>query len=278
MVADLVSTGCLLLLYAVAVMVATPLAVTRRRWTSRLPRLAIMIWIGALASGCTAMLVSFGCTIGAAVALAHRPHGVREQVTWHSALNSFGITAVACLATAVGGAMIGLVLYRAATGSLRRSHLRVRIAAALGRRAAAPARRVTTVVVDSETRSAISVPGRRPVIVVSSQLRDLLTAAELRTVVEHERGHLLQRHHLLVQLADLQYRCAPLLPCARALERSIHLLVELAADDHAVRRCGAGLTARALRALGAANHDDGLRLRAQRIEARSSRGEVALGG
>ena len=105
---------------------------------------------------------------------------------------------------------------------------------------------------------------------VSSRLRDTLTPAQLEAVVEHERGHLLQHHHLLVQLADLQYRCAPVLPCARSLERSMHLLVELAADDHAARRCGRSTTASALRALGAATGDPSLPLRAHRLEVRGA--------
>ena len=140
-----------------------------------------------------------------------------------------------------------------------------RVTTALTRRPGS--RTAPTVVVRSEQNSAVAVPGRRPVIVVSSHLRDTLSPAQLEAVVEHERGHLVQHHHLLLQLAHLQYRCAPVLPCARSLEQSLHLLVELAADDHAARRCGRRTTATALRALGTATGDDGLRLRAHRLEA-----------
>jgi hypothetical protein len=44
----------------------------------------------------------------------------------------------------------------------------------------------------------------------------------------------------------------------------LHLLVELAADDRAVRRCGPGVTAAALTKVAAASDDDAMRLRARR--------------
>jgi Zn-dependent protease with chaperone function len=266
----LVSGGCLLLLYAVVVMVATPLVVTRRRWTSRLPRTAILVWIGALGSGGVAMLASLGCAIGAASTLAARPHRSHARLSLHTALDGIGLTVAACLMTAIGGGVACVVVYRVVVGAATRRRLRGNAVTAIAHRPV-PGRSAPTVMVESKHGSAMSIPGRHPVIVVSSRLRDLLSAAELAAVVEHERGHLMQRHHLLLQLADLQYRCAPVLPCARSLERSIHLLVEFAADDHAARRCGRLATAHALRALGAATGDDGMRLRAHRLESRVRR-------
>jgi Zn-dependent protease with chaperone function len=276
-IATLVSGGCLLLLYAAAVMVATPLVVTRRRWTSRLPRTAIVVWIGALGSGGVAMIASLGCAIAAASTLAARPRRPHARISVHAALDGIGLTVVACLMTAIGGGLACVVVYRIVVASAIRRRLRGTAASAIAPRQGR-GRATPTVVVDSDHGGAVSIPGRHPVIVVSSRLRDLLSEAELTAVVEHERGHLTQRHHLLLQLADLQYRCAPVLPCARSLERSIHLLVELAADDHAARRCGRQATAQALRALGAATGDDGMRLRAHRLESRAPRRpEVAHG-
>lgn len=263
MTGELVGSGCLLLVYAVLAMILTPVVVTRRRWTSTLPRTAILVWIGALGSGAVAMLASLGCAIAAASMLAARPE--RERLSLHAVLSGVGLTLAACLMTALCGGVACVLLYRLVSGAAARRRLRTGIDTHARR---TPAAGVPTVVVRSEERSAVSVPGRRPVIVVSSALRDALTPAELEAVVEHERGHLAQRHHLLLQLADLQYRCAPALPCARSLEGSIQLLVELAADDHAARRCGRRTLARALRVLGSANGDPGMQLRAQRLERR----------
>jgi Zn-dependent protease with chaperone function len=270
-ISTLVSGGCLLLLYAVAVMVATPLVVTRRRWTSRLPRTAILVWIGALGSGGVAMLASLGCAILAASTLAARPHRPHARLSLHAALDGIGLTVTACLMTAIGGGLACVVVYRIVVAATVRRRLRGIATTAATAPQRGHGRVAPTIMVDSDHGSAVSIPGRHPVIVVSSRLRDLLSEAELTAVVEHERGHLTQRHHLLLQLADLQYRCAPVLPCARSLERSIHLLVELAADDHAARHCGRQATARALRALGAATGDDGMHLRAHRLESRTLR-------
>lgn len=265
MIAELVAAGCLLLVYAATVMVATPYVITHRRWTSRLPRTAMSVWIGALGSGAVAMLASLGCAIFAATALAARPRQA-STLSVSAALNGIGLTLAACLMTAIGGGLACVIGYRAVIGATLRRRLRADLAASLT--PTSGLRTAPTVIVRSEENSAVSVPGRRPVIVVSSTLRNTLSPGQLEAVVEHERGHLIQRHHLLMQLAHLQYRCVPVLPCARSLEQSVHLLVELAADDHAARHCGRRMTAAALRALGAATGDDGLQLRAHRLEQR----------
>lgn len=274
---ELVAAGFLLLLYAAAVMVVTPPLVTRRRWTSRLPRTALLVWVGAVGSGAVAMLASLGCAIWAATTLSEQQH---RQVTLDHVVDGLGITLGACLMTAVGGGVLCAALYRAVVAATSRRRVRAAVALAApateGRpRGRAAARRTPPLVVHSEEATAISVPGRKPVIMVSTRLQETLTPAQLEAVVEHERGHLLQRHHLLLQLADLQYRCAPALPCARSLERSVHLLVELAADDHAAQRCGYATTATALRTLGGMTGDRGLDLRATRLERRGARVEAA---
>lgn len=261
MISHLVVGGCLLLIYAAIVMVAAPVAVSRRRWTSALPRTAITVWAGALGSGVIAMLTSFVCAIAAASTLATRP---RAPLSLHSALSGIGLTLTACLMTAVGGGLLCVAVYRLAVAAVDRHRLHQDVSAAFG-----PSHAWTdTVVVDSDAASAISLGGRHPLILVSSLLAGRLTPDELEAVVEHERGHLAQRHHTLLQVADLQYRCAPALPCAQALERSLHLLVELAADDHAARRCGVAVTASALRALASVTSEDGFALRARRLERR----------
>lgn len=269
MIAELVAAGCLLLLYAVAAMVTAPFLITRRRWTSRMPRTAMTVWIGALGSGGVAMLASLGCAIAAATTLAAQPRHA-EALSLRAALNGIGLTLAACVMTAAGGGLICMAAYRVVVGAAARRRLRTEVAAALT--PTSGPRTAPTVVVRSSHNSAVSIPGRRPVIVISSTLRETLSPGQLEAVVEHERGHLIQRHHLMTQLAHLQYRCAPVLPCARSLEQSVHLLVELAADDHAARRCGRRTTATALRALGTATGDAALHLRAHRLEIRGRRG------
>lgn len=263
MIAHLVAAGSILLAYAVAVMVATPMVVTRRRWTSRMPRTAISLWTGALGSGGIAMVASLACAVAAAAELASRP---RAPLTVQATMTGLGLTLAACAMTALGGGVASVVAYRVVVGTIAQRRLRSGAGAVVAR----SSRRtpVSPRVVRSDRVTAVSLPGRHPVIVVSSALADALTPDELEAVVEHERGHLLQHHHLLVRLADVQYRCAPILPCARSLERSMHLLVELAADDYAARRCGRSTTLSALRTMATHTGDAGLALRARRLEVR----------
>jgi len=260
-----VATAGLLLGYAVLVTVATPPLVTSRRWSGRLPRTAVMLWMGALGTSGLALVASLVCMVGAASSLSGQPG---EPLSFHDVAGDVSVTVVAWVMTALGGGGLASVGYRTMLAVSERRRVARGLPFAAG--TSHGARHLTALVVDSQEPHAVSVPGRRPMILVSSRLRESLTPQQLEAVVEHERGHLLQHHHLFVGLADLQYRCAPTLPSARSLEQSVHLLVELAADDHAARRCGCAVAATALRALGEATGDHGFALRAHRLERRAA--------
>ncbi|MFC6706888.1 M56 family metallopeptidase [Flexivirga alba] len=105
--------------------------------------------------------------------------------------------------------------------------------------------------------------GRR--ILVTRGLRDALGPAELRAVLHHERCHLLRRHHLVLRIAAVNVACFPSLRGARAFEKSVHLLIEMSADDHAARACGVDATAAALDALADLHGAPTAALRADRL-------------
>nr|WP_279672311.1 M56 family metallopeptidase [Flexivirga meconopsidis] len=105
--------------------------------------------------------------------------------------------------------------------------------------------------------------GRR--IIVTSALRERLTTGQLRTVLEHERAHLRRRHHLVLRLAGLNRACFPSLRGARAFGKSVHLLVEMSADDHAARVCGVDATASALERVAELQDLPSATLRARRL-------------
>jgi Zn-dependent protease with chaperone function len=102
-------------------------------------------------------------------------------------------------------------------------------------------------------------------IIVSRGLEQLLSAAELRSVLEHERAHLTEGHDRLVRLTRLNLACVPILMGARSFERDVRLLIELAADDLAAQRCGVQASAGALEALARATVDESIALRAARL-------------
>jgi len=90
-------------------------------------------------------------------------------------------------------------------------------------------------VVDHPTAAAYCLPGIRSRIVVSVGTLDLLAPAELAAVLAHERAHLRARHDLvLIPFTSLR-RAFPRSRVIAQSYRTVALLVEMMADDHALR-------------------------------------------
>lgn len=62
-----------------------------------------------------------------------------------------------------------------------------------------------------------------------------LSTEQLHAVLEHERGHIKGRHHLLHAAAEAFERSFPGLPLAVQARKQIALLLEMIADDRALR-------------------------------------------
>jgi Zn-dependent protease with chaperone function len=261
LIAHLLVVGASLFAYAVAVMVLVPMGASRRRWTSRTPRTALVVWVWALGSGGLALAAGLACVVFAATQMSREPVA---RITLGQTLGDVLLTLGGYAATAIGGGIGSLLVYRLIVAGRQRRALAPSLAG-LSRPALGP-RGTAVTIVPSQHAAAVSLPGPHRTILVSSRLHETLTPEQFEAVVEHERCHLRQGHHRLVQLAHLQYKALPILPSARILERSVRMLVELAADDHAARRCGREATAAALRAMGSTTGDGGYELRARRLE------------
>jgi Zn-dependent protease with chaperone function len=99
-------------------------------------------------------------------------------------------------------------------------------------------------VIDYPAAAAYCLPGIRSQIVVSAGTLDLLAPAELAAVLAHERAHLRARHDLvLIPFTSLR-RMFPKSHAIAEAYRTVALLVEMMADDHALR--ARGLLAREL--------------------------------
>ena len=99
-------------------------------------------------------------------------------------------------------------------------------------------------VVDYPAAAAYCLPGIRSQIVVSVGTLDLLAPAELAAVLAHERAHLRARHDLvLIPFTSLR-RALPRSQVVAQAYRTVALLVEMMADDRALR--ARGLVAREL--------------------------------
>jgi Zn-dependent protease with chaperone function len=90
-------------------------------------------------------------------------------------------------------------------------------------------------VVDYPAAAAYCLPGIRSQIVVSVGTLDLLAPAELAAVLAHERAHLRARHDLvLIPFTSLR-RTFPRSRVVAQAYRTVALLVEMMADDRALR-------------------------------------------
>ena len=90
-------------------------------------------------------------------------------------------------------------------------------------------------VIDYPAAAAYCLPGIRSQLVVSAGTLALLAPAELTAVLAHERAHLRARHDLvLIPFTSLR-RVFPRSRVIAQAYRTVALLVEMMADDHALR-------------------------------------------
>jgi hypothetical protein len=90
-------------------------------------------------------------------------------------------------------------------------------------------------VVDYPSAAAYCLPGLRSKIVVSVGTLELLGRGELAAVLAHERAHLRERHDLVLLPFTALRRAFPRSTTCTDAHRSVALLVEMLADDRALR-------------------------------------------
>lgn len=97
---------------------------------------------------------------------------------------------------------------------------------------------------------AFSLPRRHGGIVISRGSIITLSTAELSAVLEHERAHLNQRHHLFVAIFLGSTRYFRWIPFIRAAREAAPIYLEIAADQAAKQVTGSAALAGALLKLG----------------------------
>lgn len=106
-------------------------------------------------------------------------------------------------------------------------------------------------VLDNATPAVWCVPGRRGGrIFVTTGTLEVLTDRELRAALEHERAHLARHHHWMVFAADTITRVVGTYGALRNYPALVRQLVELDADDTALRFTDRRILASALLRLG----------------------------
>lgn len=246
-------------------------ALSAARWTTRAPRAALALWQAVGLGGGLGVLTA-GLTLAAAD-LDRRwlPGVVAVPRRWRE----LGVGGWCGLALTAG---VGVYLVAAtATSSLRvqtarRAH-RQRLAMLsqeLPKRSRSAARHDAPIrLLEYPHAVAYGLPGFRPQVVLTRGAVDALTDAELDAVLAHEQAHARGRHDLVVQPFVAWARTFPFLPPARRAVVAVGLLIELLADDAALRECAAADLRSALGKLAGQHFDvtgqDGAALRQQLV-------------
>ena len=101
---------------------------------------------------------------------------------------------------------------------------------------------------------AYCLPGVRSRVVVSEGTLNTLSDNEIAAILTHERAHLRARHDLVLEMFTAVHAAFPrFVRSANALD-AVQLLIELLADDAAVRAAGPTPLARALVACASGPH------------------------
>jgi len=238
-----------LLGYAVALAVAAPWLLAG--WVDRAPRLAIAAWqavtvsiVGAVVLGALALTFP---TVQMSGNLADLLRECFLAVRAHYASPGGGVTAVlgVALALAVVGRVVWCTAAALARAAATRGLLRDMLAV-VGR----PGPDRQTVVVDHEVPAAYCLPGARRRIVVTSSALAALDDEQLHAVLAHERAHLRGRHDLVIAGALALARAFPPIAVFHRAHAEVLRLVELLADDAAVRGSDRLTLAEALLAVG----------------------------
>ncbi len=234
-------------------------ALAAARWPRRSPAVAILLWqaIG-LGWGLAAVgaLAGLGAdqrpgVVRGAYALADRLIAGRGL----AAAGARGLPAGIRLLSLATGVVLLLLLsgtLLAASAAVLRARRRQR--ALLTLLAHGDPKVPGALVVDHPAAAAYCVPGLRSAIVISAGALDLLDQAELAAVLAHERAHLRARHDLVLLPFTALLRAFRWSAAAQEAHTAVAMLVEMLADDRALRHrpVGARELATALIRVGAA--------------------------
>jgi Zn-dependent protease with chaperone function len=238
------------LLAAVAVgSVLAASALVKASWPRRSPAAAILLWQAlGLAAGLAAVgtLVGLGLpdgSQGVARSALHLGTVLRPDPAFRvpAAFGVFGampvmLAALRLTCLAAGLALFASLCWVLVAASAAALQARRRQRALLALLAHGDPKVPGALVVDYPSAAAYCLPGLRDgIVVVSVGTLELLGRGELAAVLAHEQAHLRERHDLVLLPFSALRRAFPRsVTCAEAY-RAVALLVEMLADDRALR-------------------------------------------
>ncbi len=254
MLLEIEAAGLVVLSVALAGPVSARLAAAR--WPVRSPRAALFLW-QAVGLGAGLGILTAGLTLAAGSLDNHWLSGVVAMPRDWSRLGVFG-WAGAVLTVGFGAWLVGATATSALrVASARRAHRRGLdvVADSVDVRPAGPAGPALRVrLVDHPCALAYCLPGLRPRVVLSAGALRTLPGTELTAVLAHERAHARGRHDLVIQPFVAWAKTFPFLPTAPRAAAAVDMLVEMLADDAALRECEPDDLESALRRLAEEQH------------------------
>ena len=224
-------------LFALLLAGPVPTLLARAQWPLRAPRAAMVLWQSvALAAALSAF--SAGLAV-ASMLFVPGSEGRLAKAGWPMWI--FGALVLA--ATALIGARLATAVLRVTIDTRRRRARHRTMVDLLGdhRHGMSDLR-----VLGVAEPLAYCLPGIRHRVVVSAGAIDSLSKTELAAILRHERAHLRARHHLVLEAFIAVHTAFPRFVRSSSALGAVALLVELLADDAAVRAVGPRPLARAL--------------------------------
>jgi Zn-dependent protease with chaperone function len=230
-----------------------PAMLARATWPMRAPRAAIVLW-QSIALAAVLSAFSAGIAIasrlfvpgpdGRPTATITSEIGVLGWPVWIAYLLVFALTLV------IGARLTLSVLQVAIATRRRRAHHRM-VVDLVGK----PQGGLR--ILDVKEPLAYCLPGVRSRVVVSQGTLTTLSDNEIAAILSHERAHLRARHDLVLEMFTAVHAAFPrFVRSGNALD-AVRLLIEMLADDAAVRAAGPTPLARALVACAAGRTPSG---------------------
>lgn len=222
-------------------------ALLRARWPRRAPATAILLWqalglAGGLAAvGALLAIGAGGTDVARSGVLGGLVNAMRRYASGYASGRLTGtsepdlLTVIRVGSLLAGVALFGVLCWVLMMAFVTVVHARRRQRELLALLAFGDPKAPGALVVDYPAAAAYCLPGIRSQIVVSVGTLDLLAPAELAAVLAHERAHLRARHDLvLIPFTSLR-RAFPRSRVIAQAYRTVALLVEMMADDRALR-------------------------------------------
>lgn len=239
------------IILAVLLVGPIPALVARANWPLRAPRAALVLW-QAIAVAAVLSAFSAGIAIASRL-LMPGPDGrptasVRGDVDrlgwpfWLAYVSVFALTVLVGIRLVVAAVRVAIATRR------RRAHHRMVVdLVGVGHCVDRAARRARDLrILEVPQPLAYCLPGVRSRIVLSQGALTQLSDPEISAIVSHERAHLRARHDLVLEAFTAAHAAFPRFVRSASALSSVQLLVELLADDAAVRVAGRTPLARAL--------------------------------